>query len=56
MRSEAKGEVKAKFVAEVLSISMEKAEEYVANRKSQNEMQARAALFLLAMGEEDGEE
>jgi HK97 family phage portal protein len=56
MRSESKGEAKAKFVAEVLNISMEKAEEYVANRKSQNEMQARAALFLLAMGEEDGEE
>jgi hypothetical protein len=56
MRSEAKGEVKAKFVAEVRNISMEKAEEYVANRKSGKEMQARAALFLLGMGEEDGEE
>jgi HK97 family phage portal protein len=54
MRSEAKGEVKAKFVAEVLNISMEKAEEYVTKRKTLDEVQARAALFELAMGETDG--
>jgi hypothetical protein len=56
MRSGAKGEVKARFVAEVRNVSMEKAEGYLANRKSGKEMQASAALFSLAMGEEDGEE
>lgn len=45
------GSIDTKFVAEVLNVSMEKAEEYVAKRPSQNEMEARAALFVLAMGE-----
>ena len=52
IRKEAKaGAADAKFVAEVLAISMEKAEAYVASRKAMNEIEARAALVALAQGE-----
>lgn len=50
MRKEAKGSIDAKFVAEVLSISKEKAEEYVAGRSKLNDIEARAALVALAEG------
>lgn len=51
MRKEAKGGTDAKFVAEVLSISIEKAENYTAQRKSLSDQEARAALVGLAQGE-----
>ena len=52
IRKEAKsGSADAKFVAEVMAISMEKAEAYVASRKAMNESEARAALVALAQGE-----
>ena len=53
IRKESKaGSADAKFVAEVLAISMEKAEAYVASRKAMNEIEARAALVALAQGEQ----
>jgi HK97 family phage portal protein len=51
MRKEAKGGIDAKFVAEVLSVSMEQAEEYVAKRSKLSNEEARAALIVLAQGE-----
>lgn len=52
IRKESKsGSADAKFVAEVLAISVEKAEAYVASRKAMNEIDARAALVALAQGE-----
>jgi hypothetical protein len=51
MRKEAKGGIDAKFLIEVLSISKDKADEYVAQRSSLNEEEARAALIALAQGE-----
>ena len=52
LRKEQKaGAADAKFVAEVLAISQEKAEAYVASRKTMNEIDARAALVALAQGE-----
>jgi HK97 family phage portal protein len=53
LRKEAKGKIDAKFVAEVLNISIEKADEYVASRKDLTEDQARTALALLAAGDND---
>jgi HK97 family phage portal protein len=53
VRKEAKGGVEcidAKFVAEVLSVSKEKAEKYVAERKDMTDDAARAALISLAEG------
>jgi HK97 family phage portal protein len=51
MRKEAKGGIDAKFVAEVMNISKDKAEEYVAKRSSLSDEEARAALIALAQGE-----
>ena len=52
IRKESKsGSADARFVAEVMAISMEKAEAYVASRKAMNEIEARAALVALAQGE-----
>ncbi len=51
MRKEAKGGIDAKFVAEVMAVSQEKAEAYVASRKALSEIEARAALVALAQGE-----
>ena len=53
LRKEAKGKPDAKFVAEVLNISAEQAESYVATRTEMTEEQARAALVALAMGDEN---
>ncbi|HSY26414.1 MAG TPA: phage portal protein, partial [Burkholderiaceae bacterium] len=50
MRKEAKGGIDAKFVAEVLSVSKEKAEAYIADRKQLSDEQARAALIALVEG------
>ncbi len=53
IRKEAKGgidAIDAKFVAEVLSISKEKAEKYVVERKELTDDAARAALISLAEG------
>jgi HK97 family phage portal protein len=51
MRKEQKGGIDAKFVAEVLNISKDKAEDYVAKRSSLSDEEARAALIALAQGE-----
>ena len=52
MRKESKGgAVDAKFVAEVLNIPTEKADAYVASRKTLSDTEARAALVALAQGE-----
>lgn len=51
MRKEAKGGVDAKFLAEVLSISKEKAEAYIAGREKLSNEEARAALIALAQGD-----
>jgi HK97 family phage portal protein len=51
MRKEAKGGIDAKFVAEVLNVSREQAEEYVAKRSTLSDEEARAALIALAQGE-----
>ncbi len=53
LRKEAKGKIDSKFVSEVLNISIEWAEEYVAARADLNDDQARAALVLLATGDHD---
>jgi HK97 family phage portal protein len=45
------GTADVKFTAEVLSIPMEKAEEYVSKRKALSEAEARAALVALAQGD-----
>jgi hypothetical protein len=51
MRKEAKGGIDAKFVAEVMSVSKEQAEAYIALRSKLNDTEARAALVALAQGE-----
>ena len=51
MRKESKGGIDAKFVAEVLNISKDKAEDYVAKRSTLTDEEARAALITLAQGE-----
>jgi HK97 family phage portal protein len=51
MRKEAKGGIDAKFIAEVMSVSVTKAEEYIANRKNLSNEEARAALIAIAQGE-----
>jgi HK97 family phage portal protein len=51
MRKESKGGIDAKFIAEVLSVSKEQAEEYVAKRSTLSNEEARAALIVLAQGE-----
>ena len=51
MRKEAKGGIDAKFVAEVMSVSMEHAQEYVAMRSKLSDEEARTALIVLAQGE-----
>ena len=51
MRKEAKGGIDAKFVAEVMTVSKEQAEAYIANRSKLNDQEARAALVALAQGE-----
>lgn len=51
MRKEAKSSLDAKFVAEVLNISQEKAEAFIANRKALTEQEARAALVALVTGD-----
>lgn len=51
MRKEAKGGIDAKFLAEVLNVSKEKSEAYIASRKQLNDQEARAALVALAQGE-----
>lgn len=53
LRKEAKGKVDAKFVMEVLNISNEQAEAYIANRTTITEIQAHAALVALGMGDDD---
>jgi hypothetical protein len=53
IRKESKGKIDAKFVAEVMNISVEKAEIYVAQRKDWNDDEARAALIALATGDTD---
>jgi HK97 family phage portal protein len=51
MRKEAKGGLDAKFVAEVLSISPEKASAYLETRKTLNDQEARATLVALVTGD-----
>jgi HK97 family phage portal protein len=53
LRKEAKGKVDAKFVADVLNISVEQAEDYVAKRKEITDEQAREALVALGTGDSD---
>jgi HK97 family phage portal protein len=53
LRKEAKGKIDAKFVAEVLNISAEQAEEYITKRKDMTEEQARAELVALGRGDSD---
>ena len=51
MRKEAKGGIDTKFLVEVLMISPEQADAYIAGRKKLNDTEARAALEALAQGE-----
>ncbi len=51
MRKEAKEKVPAKFIGEVMCVTVEKAEEYLAKRKTLSDEEARAALVALAQGE-----
>ena len=51
LRKEAKGKLDAKFVADVLNISIEQAADYVARRPDMDEAQARAALTALGTGD-----
>jgi HK97 family phage portal protein len=51
IRKESKGKSDAKFVADVLNISMAQAEQYVAQRKDMTDEQAREALVALAVGD-----
>jgi HK97 family phage portal protein len=53
IRKEAKGKVDAKFVSEVLNVSVEEAEEYVTKRKDRTDERAREVLIMLAMGDQD---
>jgi HK97 family phage portal protein len=53
MRKELKSAPDAKFVAEVLSVDIEAATEYVESRKSLNDEEARAALVALAVGDDN---
>ena len=53
LRKESKGKIDAKFVADVLNISVEQAEEYVAKRTDMTDEQAREALVALGTGDSD---
>jgi HK97 family phage portal protein len=48
MRKESKGGIDAKFVAEVMNVSKDEAEAYIAARGKLNDQEARAALVALA--------
>jgi HK97 family phage portal protein len=52
IRKETNGKVTAKFVAEVLNVPIEKAEEYVAHRSDYTTEQAQAVLIALAIGDD----
>ena len=51
MRKESKGGIDTKFLVEVLMISPEQADAYIAGRKKLNDTEARAALVALATGD-----
>jgi HK97 family phage portal protein len=51
LRKESKAKIDARFVAEVLNIPTEQAEDYATRRTSMTEAEARAALIALAIGE-----
>ena len=53
LRAETKGKITAKFVAEVINISLEQAVSYETNRAAMTDEQARAALVALAMGDDN---
>ena len=53
MLAAGKGGIVAQWIAEVLNVPMEQAEDYVAKRPTLTDEEARAALIALAQGEQD---